>query len=187
MAIGAILVLRNRLSRSRAGTVLTALVGAYLGSCWVSLVLAWASMVAAPGILRVPFVPLAVLTAICLVLSSATRTPGILQVLAQRGPEAEAARVMFPLAFVIPLALAILRYQAESFGWLQRDLGLLLHVLMSAGSMVTMIVWNANRIQAAKRIRASTDVATEALEVQYRDIFAVLRDPVARGGPIHRM
>jgi PAS domain-containing protein len=85
---------------------------------------------------------------------------------------------MFPLAILIPVLLAILRHQAQSAGLLQPDLGLLLHVLMSAGSMFAMIVWNANRIHSAQRIRESTGVVVADMDAQYRDIFAVLRDPV---------
>lgn len=178
LAIGLILMMKYRLARNRMDTVLTALICTYLGSCWVSLLLARAAMAPIPAILQVDPAPLLILSAISYVLSSATRAPGMLKVLVQRGPEAEAARVMFPLAFAIPLVLAFLRHQAERLGLLQPDLGLLLHVLLSAGSMAGMIVWNANRIHSAQRIRESTDAVVADMETQYHAIFAVMRDPV---------
>lgn len=175
---GASLLFRNGFARNRMHAALTWLACAYLGSCWISLLLAGAGMAAIPIFLRIEVVPLLLMTAIGYVLFSALRTPEILKVLSQRGPEAEAARLMLPLAFAIPLALAILRHEAESKGWLPPDLGLVLHVLLSVGSMGLMIVWNANRIHSAKQLRERTDVAVEELETQYRDIFAVLQDPV---------
>ncbi len=178
LAIGLSLVSKQRLPHIRVDAVLTALVCTFLSSCWVSLLLSRAAMSPVPSLLRVDLIPLAILTAIAYILSTATRAPGVLKVLAQRGPEAEAARVMFPLAFLIPVLLAILRHQAQRAGLLQPDLGLLLHVLMSAGSMFAMIVWNANRIHSAQRIRESTGVVVAEMKTQYRDIFAVLRDPV---------
>lgn len=177
-AIGLSLVCKQRLPHFRVDAVLTALVCTFLSSCWISLLLSRMAMSPVPSLLRVDLIPLAILTAIAYILSTATRAPGVLRVLAQHGPEAEAARVMFPLAFLIPVLLAILRHQAQSAGLLQPDLGLLLHVLMSAGSMFAMIVWNANRIHSAQRIRESTGVVVAEMETQYRDIFAVLRDPV---------
>ena len=171
LAIGLSLVSKQRLPHIRVDAVLTALVCTFLSSCWISLLLSRTAMAPVPSLLRVDLIPLAILTAIAYILSTATRAPGVLKVLAQRGPEAEAARVMFPLAFLIPVLLAILRHQAQSAG-------LLLHVLMSAGSMFAMIVWNANRIHSAQRIRESTGVVVADMDAQYRDIFAVLRDPV---------
>ena len=178
LAIGLSLLCKHRRPNYRVDAVLTALVCTFLSSCWVALLLSRAATSPVPEFLRVDFVPLAILTAIACVLSTATRAPGMLKVLAQRGPEAEAARVMFPLAFLIPLVLAILRHQAEGRHLLQPDLGLLLHVLLSAGCMAAMIIWNANRIHSAQRVRESTGVAVAEMETQYRNIFAVLRDPV---------
>lgn len=178
LAIGLTLIAKQRFPRYRADAIFTALVCAFLTACWISLLLARAAMAPVPFLLRVEAIPLAILTAIAYILSTATRAPGVLKVLAQRGPEAEAARVMFPLAFLIPVVLAVLRHHAQRRGLLQPDLGLLIHVLMSAGSMFAMIVWNANRIHSAQRIREFAGVAVADLETQYRDIFAVMRDPV---------
>ena len=178
LLIGLSLLARQLLPGYRADVALNALGCAFLSACWTSLLLSRAAMSPVPSLLRIDLLPLAVLTAIACILSTATRAPGVLRVLAQRGPEAEAARVMFPLAFLIPVALAILRHHAQRRGLLQPDLGLLIHVLMSAGSMFAMIVWNANRIHLSQRIRESNGVAVADLETQYRDIFAVLRDPV---------
>lgn len=178
LLIGAVLILKSRHPKSRIQSALTVLVGAFLGSCWISLLLFSAGLAPNPAILQIDILPLAITTAICVVLSSATRIPGILKVLSDGGPEAEAARILFPMAFVIPLALAFLRHRAESQGLLQRDLGLLLHVLFSVGSMTLMIVWNANRISSARRILASTKAAIEEVEAQYRDVLAVCLDPV---------
>jgi PAS domain-containing protein len=131
-----------------------------------------------PDVFRLHGAVLAVLTGVSAVLAMAARTPGVLKVLTQAGPEADAARVLFPLAFAIPVVLAILRQFAESRGLVQADLGLLLHVLLSAGSMGLMIVWNANRMNVRIRLRETAATAARELEMQYRDLFEVLQDPV---------
>jgi hypothetical protein len=178
LAIGLILQLRIGRGGNRLQTGLTALLLVYLGSCWTSLLLATAGMTPTPEVLRLSVGTLAILTGIGVVLSTAARTPGVFRVLSQRGPEGEAARLLFPLAFAIPLLLAILRQRVEAKGLLEPDSGLLLHVLLSAGSMVAMMAWNGSRIHSEKRVRDSAGVVVTELAAQYRDIFAVVQDPV---------
>jgi PAS domain-containing protein len=178
LLIGIELILRNSSAGKRVHTALTALACIYIGACWVSGLFAALGVAHVPDIFRMHGAVLAVLTGVCAVLTMAARTPGMLRVLMQNGPEAEAARVLFPLAFAIPVVLAVLRQMAESRGLVQSDLGLLLHVLLSAGSMGLMIVWNANRINVGIRLQETAATAARELETQYRDLFEVLQDPV---------
>lgn len=176
--IGAGLILRDSRFGARIHTLIAALICVCLGCCWLTLLFASLGLAGVPPVLQLHPVLLLLLTAVDVVLLAAARTPNVLRVLQQGGPEAQAARVMFPLAFAIPLCLAILRQAAESRGWLHADLGLLLHVLLSAGSMALMIIWYANRIHSANRAEASAFAASSELHSQYRELFSVVTEPV---------
>ncbi len=177
LLIGAHLILKRSVFENRIHSTMTVLVWSYLGSCWISLLLSKVQLLSTPEVLRIEVLPLAVISAIWIGLAFASRIPRMMRVFSKGGPEAQAARLLFPFAFVIPLVLAVLRHRAESMALLNADLGLLLHVMFSAGSMMLMIIWNANRISAASRLRDSAQMGVEEAELHYREILSVMRDP----------
>jgi len=178
LLIAGVLMMRVRHAQSEFRSILTAGLCAFLVSCWISLLLASGGLAPVPSVLRIEFLTLLLLSGVGAVLASLIRAPGVLGVLADEGPEASAARLLFPLAFVIPLVLAILRHRAEVEGLLHRDLGLLLHVILSAGSMAIMIVWNAHRISAGARAIRAAEKLMEDFDSQYRAILGAFSEPV---------
>ena len=177
LLIGAHLILKRSVSENRIHSTMTVLVWSFLGSCWISFLLSSAQLLSSPDMLQIDLLPLAVISAIWIALAFASRIPRMMRVFSNGGPEAQAARLMFPLAFVIPLALAVLRHRAESMALVDADLGLVLHVMFSAGSMLLMIIWNANRVSAASRLRDSAKMAVEEAEKHCREMLGVMSDP----------
>jgi PAS domain-containing protein len=175
---GIALMLRNSRVSHRAYVGTTALIATFLAASWLSMLFATLGLAQVPEVLRLNPALLALLTAVASILLAAARTPSVLKFLRQSGPEAEAARLLFPLAFAIPVCLAVLRQVAEGHGLIQTDLGLLLHVLLSSGCMAVMIVWNANRIQSAKQVEEAVDTATRELHAQYFEVFGAMPEPV---------
>ncbi len=175
---GSALMLRSSRLSHRCYVVATALIATFLGTSWLSILFSSLGLAQVPEVLRLNVALLALLTAVAFILLAAARTPSVLKFLRQSGPEAEAARLLFPLAFALPVCLAVLRQVAEARGLIQTDLGLLLHVLLSSGCMAVMIVWNANRIQSANQVEEAVEAATRELHAQYFELFGALPEPV---------
>ena len=176
--MGFYLKVRGGQSGGFAYTALSGILFTYLGSCWISQILYLSGLASIPRILMIRVVSLAILTAGCIALFSLHHKPSLLRRFAQTGPDAATVRSLFPLAFAIPILLAILRFRAESSGLIVPDIGLLLHVLLSAGSMILMISYSGSRARAAKVLSDSKDAIATLVESQYRDIMQNLQNPV---------
>lgn len=176
--IGLELLARQRHTILNVQVTVRMLTYSVLAACWISQLLAWMHLSAVPRALAIHPVLFVLLTGLCVGMYLQSKRPAVLRVLYQAGPEAEAARALFPLTFLIPILLAILRQHAEAAGWIQPDLGLSVHVLLSAGSMAVMVVWYAHRIESAQRLRESEGGGVETMETQYHELFFVLQDPV---------
>jgi PAS domain-containing protein len=176
--MGFYLKARGGQSGGFAYTVLSAMLFSYLGSCWIAQILYLSGLVAVPRILMIRLVSLSILTAGSVALFSLHHKPSLLRRFAQTGPDEETIRSLFPLAFAIPVVLAILRYRAESSGLIVPDVGLLLHVLFSAGAMILMISYSGSRARAARVLRDSKESTANLVESQYRDVMQSIQDPV---------
>ena len=176
--MGFYLKVRGGQSGGFAYSALSVILFTYLGSCWVSQILYFSGLGSIPRIVMIRPVSLVILTAGCIALFSLHHKPSLLRRFAQTGPDAETIRSLFPLAFAIPVLLAILRYRAEASGIIVPDVGLLLHVLLSAGSMILMISYSGSRARAARLLSDSKDAIAKLVESQYRDIMQNLQEPV---------
>ena len=176
--MGFYLKARGGQSGGFAYTVLSAVLFTYLGSCWIAQILYLSGLVAVPRILMIRLVSLAILTAGSVALFSLHHKPSLLRRFAHTGPDEETIRSLFPLAFAIPIVLAILRYRAESSGLIVPDVGLLLHVLFSAGAMILMISYSGSRARAARILRESNEAIASLVESQYRDVMQSIQNPV---------
>ncbi|MBI2687432.1 MAG: hypothetical protein HYX27_14055 [Acidobacteria bacterium] len=155
----------------------------FLGACWVAIVLSLTGLISAPAILAIGWLPAALMTPIALILAVWINAPGLAHVLSGSGPDAATARRLFPLAFIVPLLLAVLRQQAERSEYLHPHAGLLLHVLLSVACMAALVAWNANRMTVAHQIERSVERVYRDGEAQLRELLSYVTQPVWILGP----
>lgn len=178
VGMGALLMLRDKERTRRIRPALTLAMGAFAGVCWVALLLHQTGMIGKPAILTVPVPVLVLFSSLCYVLVPEVRLPRRWRGVAGRKEAVDAARRLMPLALGIPVVLAVMRHQAERLGWIHPELGLLLHVLFSAGSMGAMIFWNSFRLSADRRVAEAVDQALGDAELHFVESLKAVDNPV---------
>jgi hypothetical protein len=172
--------LNSRLqSHSTKLPILLALgLNALLSASWISVILDASGAATAPALLQMPFTVLIICSAMAYILWRFLRGLGTLQLLPESSPESEATRVLLPVAIAMPICLAILRHQAESHGLIRPEMALLLHVLLSAGGVVALIVWNAHRISSALRIEDDESFRLSDDDTTWLSVLGCVSQPV---------
>lgn len=176
--VGVILSLKRSLADRRILTWFTLLCCSYLGACWIAIFLGVAGLIEVPLVLAIGWVPAILITVVCLSFAVLAKAPGLAEILAGSEPSAAAARQIFPLAFIVPLLLAVLRQSAESSGYVHPHAGLLLHVLLSVAFMAGLIAWNSSRLSIAHRVKQSVETAYLDSEEKLMKVVAVVNQPV---------
>ncbi len=159
-------------------TILLPLLGVFVASCWISMFLVAAGLVPQLPVFGIAVLPLLLVTLVSFCLALSCATPGLVELLVTDSPAAEVARQAFPAAICLPVVLAILRHWAENAGYVHPSVGLLAHVLISAGSMAAIVGWNIYRLDVGNTVRESIESAAQELESHYRKLLESISEPV---------
>ena len=178
LALGGVLFFNESRENPRTAWAPLALACTQVACCWIAIFLSAAGLASIPWFLSIGFPSVLLLTLVCAGLTRFHLMPEFGGPHLVAGAAAATARQTLPVAIALPILLAVLRNRAEISGYLQPQLGLLLHVLLSAGAMAFLVGWSTIRLAMADRLRESVEAAFKAKEEQQRQIFRVLAEPV---------